>query len=301
MVHRRRLELLVLALFIVPLRARAETDSRDYEALVALPNRSVAAVVYYRHVSANDKGSSYSQDVGALRAAYILRFKNISVVPVDVLLPIADVTAYLPIPMTPASAALRASGIGDFLFFPTVGYLLPEGAINHTYFAFTPYFSFPTGQYDKTHLLNIGTNRYGFTQEFAIGQRFLKIADVELVGAVSEYTANDNFLTPAGMPGSLKQDPGGMFTVHASVDVAPTVYLAMSYYVTVNGAEHFTNSALNIDVKTADTQTVHTLRFGAAIRVEKQTLALLQYNQDVAANNGALISRFIGARISHVW
>jgi hypothetical protein len=296
--------LLGLLLLSVPTMARAETDARDYEALVALPNRAVAAVVYYRHVSSSDT-QSYSQDIGVMRAAYVLRFHNLSFVPFDVVLPVADVTVHVAPPALGGLAgALHTSGIGDFEYFPTVGYLIPEGPVNHTYFAFTPYFFFPTGQYDATHPVNIGANRYGFAQEANVGQRFLKIVNVELVGNIAEYTDNTNAQAAqmgAVIKGSFTQKPSGTFTAHVSVDVAPTIYLSVSYYLTVPGEQHFVVNTPPIDVKTVQQQTIHTLRFGAAIRVERATLLLLQYNQDVGTSNGASISRFFGGRVSHVF
>jgi hypothetical protein len=291
-------------LLSLPTLAHAETDARDYEALVALPNRTIAAVVYYRHISSSDT-QSYSQDVGILRAAYVLRFHNISFVPFDVVLPVADVTVHVAPPaLGGLSGTLHTSGIGDFEYFPTVGYLIPEGTVNHTYFAFTPYFFFPTGQYDATHPVNIGANRYGFAQEFNIGQRFLKIVDAELVGSVAEYTDNTNGqVAQMGgiLKGSFTQKPSGTFTAHVSVDVAPSIYLSASYYLTVPGEQHFVVTTPPVDVKTVPQQTIHTLRFGAGIRVEPRTLVLLQYNQDVGTSNGASISRYFGGRVSHVW
>ena len=285
-------------------RARAETDARDYEAEIALPNRTLVAVIYYRHVSASGS-QDYSQDLGVLRAAYILRFGNWSLVPFDAVLPVADVTAFTPAaPGSPANVALHASGIGDLQFLPTLGYLRPEGQFNHTYIGFTPYFSFPTGQYDVSHPVNVGTHRYWFEQELAIGQRFYKVFDVELVGNVTEYTDNDKFAatTPLGtLQGSLTHKVSGGFVAHLSMDVAAHVYVAASYYLTVNGQQNFTEVPLMIDTQAIAKQTVQTLRFGVGIRVDPQTVLLAQYNQDVAATGDAGISRFIGLRVSHFW
>jgi hypothetical protein len=294
----------MLLLLALPTIARAETDARDYEALVALPNRALAAVIYYRHVSSSDT-QSFSQDIGVMRAAYVLRFHNLSFVPFDAVLPVADVTVHVsPPPLGGLAGALHTSGIGDLEYFPTVGYLVPEGQANHTYFAFTPYFFFPTGQYDATHLVNIGANRFGFAQELNIGQRFLKIVNVELIGNVAEYTDNSNAqVAQMGtvLKGSFTQKPTGTLTAHLSVDVAPSIYLSVSYYLTIAGEQHFVSTAPPVDVKAVQQQTTHTLRFGAGVHVERMTLVLLQYNQDIATTNGATISRFFGARISHVW
>jgi hypothetical protein len=306
---------IVSLLVAMPLTARAaDTDPRDYEALTALPNRSAAAVIYYRHISANDT-QSYSQDVALLRAAYELRWGHLSLVPIDIALPIADVSAYAtPVPLGGYVGTLRASGIGDFLFFPTVGYLIPEGQVNHTYVAFTPFFEFPTGQYDHSHAINIGTNRYTFIQQLAVGQRFLKIVDVEGIVDFTEYTDNtDVLLTPPLIPAGMltvtqKQAVTYGFTLHASVDVAPFLWLAVGYLLNVNGRVTLSGFPGGLpDVVRDPQQYVNTLRFTAGIRVEKGTLVLLQYSQDVATSGSTMtiepppISRYFGVRISHVW
>jgi hypothetical protein len=300
----RRARLCLWLTLGLALPARAETDARDYEAEVALPHRTMAAVLYYRHVSSDDK-QSYSQDIGVMRYAYILRFGNLAVVPVDVVLPVADVTAYVPVmPGSPANVALRASGIGDLQFFPTVGYRFPEGKFSHTYVAFTPYFVFPTGQYTPGRPVNISEHRYSFTQELAVGQRFLKIINVEAIGNITEHTDNTEFqtTTAAGpVRGRLTQSPTYGFAFHASVDVIAHLYLAVSYYATVSGEERFKNSDLMVDTVAVRQETVHTLRFGAGIRIEPMTLLLLQYNQDIATTGDASISRFFGGRVSHAW
>jgi hypothetical protein len=295
---------ITISALVTPALAHAETDPRDYEALVALPNNTAVAVGYYRHISAAS-AQSYSADLALFRGAYILRFGNLSVAPVDVVLPVADEAIYVPAAAgSPASLTVHAAGLGDFLYFPTVGYLIPQDEINHTYIAFTPYFSFPTGQYDPTHPVNIGTHRAYFEQELAVGQRFLKIVNLELIGNVTEYLDNSSFDTAAGtsvVQGTLQQKAtlGGVF--HASVDVSQSLYFAASFYVTAYGQESFVYAPASINAVAVNQQTVETLRFGMGIRLEPRTLLLLQYNQDVGESNGAPITQFIGARISHLF
>ena len=48
-------------------------------------------------------------------------------------------------------------------------------------------------------------------------------------------------------------------------------------------------------------QTIQTLRFTYGIHVEKASLVLLQFSQDIEASGNASIGRFFGARISHVF
>jgi hypothetical protein len=53
--------------------------------------------------------------------------------------------------------------------------------------------SFPIGQYDDTKLLNLGTNRWSFKPELGVSKAFGPLT-VELIGAVTCYTENGDFL-----------------------------------------------------------------------------------------------------------
>lgn len=69
------LTLAALAAFAGEGVARAETDPRDYSALLALPSQTALVLAYYRHVSTSDS-ASYSQDVTLLRTAYTLKWES---------------------------------------------------------------------------------------------------------------------------------------------------------------------------------------------------------------------------------
>src|SRR5580704_9077073 len=105
--------------------ANRQADPRDYEALALVPNNTLAALAYARHVSTADKQSN-SQDLGILRAVYILKFGRLAIVPVDLVLPVVDATIYVPGMMPNSVETLHASGVADLTWQPTVGYTIPE-------------------------------------------------------------------------------------------------------------------------------------------------------------------------------
>ena len=78
----------------------------------------------------------------------------------------------------------------------------------------------PTGQYDPTRLINIGTNRWAIKPELAYGRRFGRVI-VEAYGGVWFFTANDDFLASApGVQGARRtQAPIGAAEFHVSYDV----------------------------------------------------------------------------------
>jgi hypothetical protein len=96
----------------------------------------------------------------------------------------------------------------------------------------------PTGQYDPSKLINIGTNRWGFRPQFGIskpvGNFFL-----ECYAGVWLYTANDDFF--GGVHSS--QAPLASLQLHGSYTFRPRLWVALDAtgyrggQTTVNGVE----------------------------------------------------------------
>jgi hypothetical protein len=101
----------------------------------------------------------------------------------------------------------------------------------------------PTGQYDPTRLINIGTNRWAFKPEVGYMRRVGGLI-IESYAGVWFFTANHDFLAPSpGAPGgSRTQDPIGAFELHVSYDVTPRLWISgdANYWrggrTSVNGA-----------------------------------------------------------------
>ena len=260
--------------------ANTQADARDYEALALVPNNTVAAIAYGRHVSSSDK-QSYSQDLGILRAVYVMKFGRLAIVPVDLVLPIVDATIYVPT-MTPGVVnTLHASGVADMTWQPTIGYSIPENETTHTYFAGTLYVTPPTGSYSAYRPVNFGDNRWRTQPMVAVGQRFLKRVTAELDTSVAFYTSN-----PAFSNGKetfvLKQNPSIGFEAHVGVDITPTFFLLGSYYVQAAGQRTLTLEPATVLLESE--QTTQTMRFSFGIHIEKNSTLLLQYNQDIAVS-----------------
>ena len=194
-------------------RARSDcnpqTDGRDYEALAYLPKDTLVALTYFREVSTSDK-SSLSQSQGIFVRRTSLKFGNLSIVPFDVLLPVVDVSVYVPalsMNMVPGlSGTLHTSGLADATYLPTIGYTITENETSHTVIAATGYITAPTGRYDATRIVNIGDNRWRIQPQIAVSQRFLKAMTVDLVGSAAFYTKNSDFSAVPGQTMSQGSD-----------------------------------------------------------------------------------------------
>jgi hypothetical protein len=289
---------LIVILSATSFNARAETDPRDYAGISTLPNRTSLFLAYYRHESTSDK-SDVTQDIAIFRGVYLLKFGNLTIVPIDFFLPVAEATAYnIPISATEL-ATLHASGIGDLTYLPTAIWEQPEGPGLSSIIGASLYITAPVGSYDDTKNINIGNHRWTIKPEIALGQRFLKRYTLELVGNITFYTDNTDFNVPgAGAGHTLSQSGTPGLEAHFMADVTDVLEMGVSYYIFGNGKQ--TLSDLGGVVATPE-QTVNTVRGTVGIRVEQRSIIYLQYNQDLHASGGASVTRFWGARIAHAF
>jgi hypothetical protein len=302
--------LCLFALSFLPSTVFADSDVRDFEGLAYVPNNTVAMFGYFRHTSSADtevKGGNFtSQELGGIRATYILHYGGLAIVPFDASIFALDYTLY-----EPGAGALHGSGFTDPEYFPTIAYIVQEGAPSsqmHTVFAFNPRVTIPVGTYDTNNLINAGANRVTFKPQISIAQRFAKVFTAEIVGNIALHTKNSKFVipNPAAMMGgpavlntAMTQDSDIYIDAHLAADLSKTFFLGASYYYSHVGKQ--TLSDLPGTPVAAEAGSVSSLRFSLGIRVEKNTLIMLQVDQNFAASGSAAIDRFAGIRISHVF
>ena len=88
----------------------------------------------------------------------------------------------------------------------------------------------PTGQYDHTRLINLGTNRWGFKPELGYARRVMRLI-VEAYGGVWLFTANDDFQAsdPSAQGKHRVQSPIGSVEAHLSYDVNPRLWISTDF------------------------------------------------------------------------
>ena len=303
--HLRTCAIVLAVSVLSPSSAGAETDARDYEAPIYLPSGSTIALAYFRHISTSDT-QDLTENLTLFRAVHVLKFDHLIVVPFDMYLPIVDVTLFAPTPEPGLTTTVHSSGIGDLTYLPSIGYYVDEDKQGtHTYVGFTPYITAPVGSYESTRIINIGGNRWTFQPQIAVGQRFLKMFTAEVVANVLISGTNDKLLVPGVPPDlgfqSLQQDAIWGAELHVAADLSPNFYTSLDYYYKASGRAHFD---LALPTGTMDTTYsgafhLHSLRYTFGVRIEKTSLLLLQFQEDLAATDRASLSRYVGVRFSH--
>ena len=105
----------------------------------------------------------------------------------------------------------------------------------------------PTGQYYSSHLINPGSNRWGFKPELGFSQRWGNWV-LDAYGGVWFFTANNNYLTGSefsSRQNRLTEAPVGAIEMHLSYDVKPRLWASVdgNYWY---GGETTVNNVLKI-------------------------------------------------------
>ena len=294
-----------LALVSTSAVAAPELDARDYDQYASATENVYSAFAYFRQASASG-AEGFSRWESIVRANAVVPLgSRIKLVPVDLSLPMADEVSYGAAP-TP-----HASGLGDLTEMLTVLATVPIDATNHFYAAASGIVTAPVGQYSASQGLNIGANRWAGGARVAGGVHFGPIT-AEVVGGIEGFAKNDAYLAPEGLPipssGTLRESLAYSVSVHLSLDVSPSSYLAVSYYRRSIGARSLNAQPYWSLVETDG------LRVGYGITLARTVLVLLEVEDGFratgqelttvaggAASPAATVGRFFGVRVSHAF
>jgi hypothetical protein len=249
--------------------------------------------LYYANTETN--GSlNLKSNVGALRYyRYIDFFGNIAAI--GGVLPYAN--AKLTIPAFGLNKTV--SGMGDpsfvfgFDFYGAPALTMDEykNWKQETILGFSIKASAPIGQYDKTSVLNISSNRWIFKPEFAVSHQ---IADSGLF--IESYLHYHFFTKNREYLGNLIRDQNGKWGVdaHLVYEFMRGAFVSFDYHYSWGG-ETQVNGILQGDA-------VRDTKIGASLRVplSRNIAAELRYQNDVNTRNGNK-TKLIGFMLQYFW
>jgi len=172
---------------------------------------------------------------------------------------------------------------------------------------------------EQNNLYTLGAGLPPTQKRAAIAQRISTLFTAEAVAYGIFHTDNTAFQPPpAGMPPmllplqTLKRNFNWGADIHVAYSPTTSGWIGLSYYVQAFGRSFFDPTVGGMVVAPEFTfspqTTTHTIRVTWGWRVEKDSLILFQFNQDIIASgdsnngvNGPSIGRFIGMRLSHTW
>ena len=187
------------------------------------------------------------------------------------------------------AAADAASGTGDLA--ASFAYWMHADREKGEYFATASYLQLPTGEYDSSKLINIGSNRAAFAQQIGYQARLGGPWSAMLTGDVQWYGANDDYRLT-----HQRQTQKPLFSMQATLmaDLDPTTLMALSYYRHRGGET-------SLDGRARDDR-IRRSRLGLAF--SKQTgigKLILQYGKDLDTENGFITEHEAYLRWQITW
>lgn len=277
---------IICTCLLIPAVGFADNNMRDY---IAAPPNTLLSLLYYHHITGDelyadgDKAADIdlTQDLFLLREVYYFNMGS-HLANAQVIIPFGEAS------LEAGGTDDSSSGIGDIILLGTFWFVSDDKT--KTYFAFSPYFFLPTGDYDENRIINMGGNRLAFREEFNFTKGwevnpghnlyFEVTTGVDFFADNDEYQGNDE----------LSQDPLFNLESHLSYDLTKNVAVSFDYYGHWGGDSDV--NGLDQDAS-INTQTIGgTVTYGFAPGWQ----LLLQYREDVKVDNG-VEAEVIQARI----
>lgn len=277
---------IICTCLLVPAAGFADNNMRDY---IAAPPNTLLSLLYYHHITGDelyadgDKAADIdlTQDLFLLREVYYFNMGS-HLANAQVIIPFGEAS------LEAGSTDDSSSGIGDIILLGTFWFVSDDKT--KTYFAFSPYFFLPTGDYDDNRIINMGGNRWAFREEFNFTKGWEVRPDHNLYFEVTtgvdffadndEYQGNDE----------LSQDPLFNLESHLSYDLTKNLAVSFDYYGHWGGDSDVNDVHQDASI---NTQTIGgTVTYGFAPGWQ----LLLQYREDVKVDNG-VEAEVIQARI----
>lgn len=270
--------------------ALAENDTRDY---ISPPGPCSALVLYQDHISGNEvyrDGDKIGQNFnfkGNVTAVRYSRFLEKGPVLFDptIIVPFGD----LSIDGSDVGGDFSTSGIGDPIL--AAGFWLVHDQASKTWFALSQYITLPLGDYDKDEVLNMGTNRWSFTEEFGIVKGFDNGFYVDFVANAKFFTDNNDYGSTSV---TLEQEPIYTLEGHVSYDVSKSTFVSADYY-------HHTGGETTVDgIEQEDEQNDHFVQLSCGIQLNRNYQVLLKYRRPLKVENGPKTNDF-GIRLVYAF
>lgn len=278
---------LVLCLMMVLPGTVLAYDMRDYTAAPAGTNlmiwyyKSISGVQYY-----SDNKRTSDLDVHATLG--ILRVVKFVKVPgTDI---IADPQFLLPFGYQYANGLNGSSGLGDLILCATL-WFVNNPAEKH-YFGITPYVYVPTGDYDSSRPLNLGSNRWAGQLEFSNIKGWGNWT-LDFGASVMAYTDNNRY---GATNQTLKQDPTYNAQIAVTYDVNKNFWVGLGYYFSTGGETEVEGSGLG---KSCASQG-QAIQFDTAWWLTPQYQLLVTYKLGLDERNGLKTNEY-GFRIMYAY
>lgn len=255
-------------------------NARDY---IPLDPGTFFLALYYNHTFGNEyysKGSKKSNstnlvgNVSVLRPVYFTQIGPFTIDP-QILLPIGELTL----------SGNQSSGIGDATFAATIWFV--NNKENKFIFAYTPFLTAPTGQYDRESAINLGASRWATKHEICIAKGFGDRTWLELSGYAQFFFDNNNALGTNGNRVTSSRDPQFGAEAHLSYNFTKEFFGSLDYIFTGGGRTILDGKAQN------DWASTHNVGVSFAYMLTSNMQLMSAFSTDAAVQNGIRTSNIM--------
>jgi hypothetical protein len=278
--------LLLLAVMLMPGRVLAN-NARDYLPLdpgtffMALYYEHGFGNEYYHNGSKKNNKTNLITNVSLIRPVYFTQIGPFTIDP-QLILPVGE----LSLPDN------QSSGIGDLTLAATIWFI--NNKESKFILAYTPYFTLPTGQYDRDNGINLGANRWSTKQEITIAKGFGDKTWLEVTFNGQFYTDNNNAPGADNRKVTSSKDPNFGGEAHLSYNFTPAFFGSMDYYCLFGGRTKLDGERQDDEAST------HTVGATFAYMLTPSTQLMTYFKTDAAVYNGVRTST-IGLRLGLIF
>ncbi len=228
------------------------------------------------------------------------------------IVPAGDITATVNLdPKGPGSTSstLFQHGLGDIVWSNTINLIGGEGLmikdfVRHespTLAYLQAAATFPSGQYDSSNPINIGSNQFKFKVGMPIIQRIGPWVDgqkmtLEVFPAYTLIGKNDDFQ-------GQEVDQQGVFTLetHITKDITKTAFLSLDYSYINGGSSDFISKESGTIQKTQAGQKAHLVGATLGYKINDYLNLFLTHNQTFSSGNDAVSLEGTATKITLSW
>ncbi len=256
-------------------------NARDY---IPLEPGSYFLGLYYNHTGADDyyldgdkvnSSMDYTGNVSILRPVYYTSIGSITLDP-QLLLPIGEASL----------ADDQSSGLGDATVAATIWFV--NNKESKFIFAYTPFITMPTGDYDENSSVNLGANRWAHKHEFCVAKGFGETTWLEVSAYAQFFTDNDDVIGADNAKVELSQEMVYGAEAHLSHNFTPEFFTSLDYIYTGGGETSLNDADQNNELST------HNVGVTFAYMITPSVQLMTNFNTDVSVDAGLKTTTFMG-------
>lgn len=252
-------------------------NARDY---LPLPPDTFFLALYYNHISGSDvysdgnkvaTSADFEGNLSIIRPVYFTQLGSFTIDP-QFLLPVGELSFDI------GGNHMSSSGIGDLTLAATIWFV--NNQEDKFIFAYTPFLTLPSGEYERESGINLGAHRWATKHELCVAKGFGDKTWLEVSSYTQFYSDNKDALGLDGSKVTSEKDPTFGAEAHLSYDFTKQFFGALNYIYTFGGETTLDDEEMD------DSLSTHNLGVTFAYMLTPNMQLMTDFNTDLYVENG---------------